>query len=95
MLGSLICSLSFDPKKEKIPVEFRGSVDITYPIIGFPMLKDFNPMIDCESHQTSNLRTGGVVQCSSVTTGKNRKSRAGGLRVVVVRRKKKEVEGLF
>ena len=68
IVGTIKGMVQVGPDKEAKETSFLVSPDISVPVIGFPILRDFGLSIDCQNHQIYNDRTGEAVLCSVVAT---------------------------
>ena len=68
IVGTIKGMVQVGPDKEAKETSFLVSPDISVPVIGFPILRDFGLSIDCQNHQIYNDRTGEAVLCSVIAT---------------------------
>ena len=69
--GMVDCDVNFGPGNETRTLEFVVTSDVTSPILGLPVLQDFQVLVDCAAHELVDAQTGNTIQCSLVEAPRN------------------------
>ena len=68
--GQMKADISFGPSKEVKKADFYIVPGVNDPVVGIPILKDFNITVDVGAHQIMDKDSGLIINCSAVEISK-------------------------